>query len=193
MLRLNVGVFLILAALRPVASHAAMSSDWDVSLGATSLSYSYSSLVAEKIESTSLLELSYNLANTQVRSALNLSFTEIYNGDKIPYTRIALGIRHYFNGFNGERVIYDSATQAKLWRTTPFVAVNAGFSNLSVEGFNASFVDASLRGGVEVPLVANALLVGQVSVSSSLTSNSSIAKVTYSAITLYAGLRFNDL
>lgn len=183
-------VVLVGSCLVPSLSWALVTSDWDMSLGATSLSYNYDDVIQEKLESSSVIEMSYNLNNTNFLAALNLTFTEIFESGRIPYSRIAVGARYYFDGFNGERVVYESTVQARRWRTIPFISLNMGISNLSVEGFNASFVDGSLRGGVEIPLVSSILLVGQVSLSSSLMASSTVAETSYSAMTLYAGLRF---
>lgn len=181
---------LIGSCLVPSLSWALVTSDWDMSLGATSLTYTYDSFIREKVESSSVLEVSYNLNNTSLLAALNLSFTEIFEQGQIPYSRIAVGARYYLDGFNGEKVVYESTVQGRRWRTIPFVAMNLGISNLSVEGFNASFVDGSLRGGVEVPLFSGVLLVGQVGLSTSLMASSTVAEVSYNSMTLYAGLRF---
>lgn len=173
-------------------SHAAITSDWDLNLGYATLNYTYADSLKEKLESATALEVNYNLNTTLLNSALNLSFMEIYSSDgkQIPFTRMAVGGRYYFAGFNGEKVVYDSTVFAKVWRPTPFIGVNFGISNLSVEGFNASFVDFSLRAGVEIPLFAQTLLIGQMALSSSLTAASEFSSVNYDALTLYAGLRF---
>lgn len=185
-------IILVGSCLMPNLSLALSTSDWDVSLGSTTLSYSYDTFIREKIESSSVLEFSYNLLNTELMSAFNISFTEIFEGSGIPYSRLAIGARYYFSGFSGERVLYDSTVQARRWLATPFAGLNFGISNLSAEGFNASFVDGSLRGGVEIPLFTSVLLVGQISLGASLMSSSTVAEVSYSAMTLYAGLRFVD-
>lgn len=186
-------VFLILL-LGPGAK-GAITSDWDLNLGYATLNYSYADSIKEKLESATALELNYNLNATLLSSALNLSFMEIYSSDgkQIPFTRMALGGRYYFAGFNGEKVIYDSTVSAKVWRPTPFAGFNLGVSNLSVEGFNASFIDFSLRAGVEIPLFADTLLIGQMALNSSLTAASEAASVSYDSLTLFAGLRFTAL
>ncbi|WP_413582469.1 hypothetical protein [Bdellovibrio sp. HCB288] len=185
------GILLVLFISSP--SWAYLTSDWDVSLGLTSLQYDFARLESAKsLESSTTLEVNYSLNNPSINTAMTLSFMEITEaaGLQMPFTRIAVGARYYVLGVNGMRTVLDSRTQAKVWRSTPFVAMNFGLSNLAVDKLNASLLDVSLRGGVEIPMMSNLLLVGQVSVGTSLTSSSDEDSVNYQFMNLFAGLRF---
>ena len=177
-----------------VPAHAALTSDWDVSMGMTSLKYQFPSAGVDKsIESSTTMEVNYSINNPALNTALTLSFMEMAGGGgkQLPFTRIALGGRYYMLGVNGMRVVVDSSSEAKVWRPTPFIAANLGLSNLAVDDFNASLIDLTVRGGVEIPVMSDLLLIGQVSMGSSLTAPSSEDEnVKYSFMTLFAGLRF---
>ncbi|XGC81091.1 hypothetical protein ACES2L_01180 [Bdellovibrio bacteriovorus] len=184
---------LIASLVISTQAQAYLTSDWDVSMGMTSLKYKYSNIVDDSLESSSTIEVNYSVNNPSLNTAMTLSFMEAAGGggQQLPFTRIAIGARYYMFGVNGVRVVMDSTSEAKVWRPTPFIAVNAGLSNLAVEGFNASLLDLSVRGGVEVPLYSDLLLIGQVALGSSLTSaDSEDEAVTYNSMTLFAGIRF---
>lgn len=184
---------LVLSFLAYSQAHAYLTSDWDVSMGMTSLKYKYADIVDDSLESSSTFEVNYSVNNPSLNTALTLSFSEAAGGggQQLPFTRIAIGARYYMFGVNGVRVVMDSKSEAKIWRPTPFIAVNAGLSNLAVEGFNASLLDLSVRGGVEVPLYSDLLLIGQVALGSSLTSAASEDEaVSYNSMSLFAGIRF---
>ncbi|UOF00175.1 hypothetical protein [Bdellovibrio reynosensis] len=184
---------LIVLLMIGVQAQAYLTSDWDVSMGMTSLKYKYSNLVDDSLESSSTIEVNYSVNNPSLNTAMTLSFMEAAGGggQQLPFTRIAVGARYYMFGVNGVRVVMDSTSEAKVWRPTPFIAINAGLSNLAVEGFNASLLDLSVRGGVEVPLYSDLLIIGQVALGSSLTSAASEDEaVTYNSMTLFAGIRF---
>lgn len=104
-----------------------------------------------------------------------MSFFEIINSKDgyLTFTRFSLGPRWYPRGMNGGRVIIDNDVQARVWRATPFIGMNLGISNLSVKEYNASLIDLTPRFGVEIPLTAKILLLGQFIVSTSLSSSSS--------------------
>lgn len=185
---------LVIALLMSSPAWAYLTSDWDVSLGMTSLKYAFARDSSSKtIESPTTLEVNYSVNSPSINTAFTLSFMEMTEaeGMQMPFTRIALGARYYLFGTNGLRTILDSRTQAKVWRPTPFVAANLGLCNLAVKDFNASLVDLNLRGGVEIPMMSNMLLIGQVAMGSSLTAAGTAEDgVQYTFITLFAGVRF---
>lgn len=184
----------VIALMMSSPAWAYLTSDWDTSIGMTSLQYSFArNSSAKTIESPTTLEVNYSINNPSINTALTMSFMEMTEaeGMQMPFTRVALGARYYLFGTNGIRTILDSRTQAKVWRPTPFVAANFGLSNLAVKDFNASLVDLTLRGGVEIPMMSNILLVGQVALGSSLTAAGAAEDdVKYTFITLFAGVRF---
>ena len=175
-------------------AEAYLTSDWDFSAGMTSLNYKYPiAEVSSSIESLQSIEVNYSINKPSLNSALTLSFMEmIGGGDKqLPFTRLAIGARYYLIGVNGNRVILDSTTSAKVWRPTPFVSMNLGLSNLAVDDLNASLIDINLRGGVEVPAMSDLLIIGQFSLGASLTSPASEDEnVSYTSMNLFVGLRF---
>ncbi|ASD65028.1 hypothetical protein [Bdellovibrio bacteriovorus] len=183
-----------LLTLVTVPSWAYLTSDWDVSLGTSSLNYSYGDL-SDSLDSATTVEVNYSINSSAMNSAFTVSFTEMMGsgGQQIPYTRISFGGRYYFLGLNGQKLILDSRADARVWRPTPFAGINLGMSNLSVEGFNATFMDYTLRGGVEIPLASDTLLIGQVVFGGSLSSSGEVGEeVAYSNFTLLAGLRFTS-
>ncbi|MBO9666353.1 MAG: hypothetical protein J7501_06020 [Bdellovibrio sp.] len=173
---------------------AYLTSDWDVSLGMSSLKYYFGRLEDSKtLESSTTIEVNYSINNPSINTAFTMSFMEMTEADgmQLPFTRLSFGARYYLFGVNGMRTILDSRTQAKVWRATPFIAANLGLSNLAVEKLNASLMDISLRGGVEIPMMSNLLLVGQVALGSSLTSaGDQEDSIRYELLTLFAGIRF---
>jgi hypothetical protein len=191
MMRKLWGILVVLFISSPAWAY--MTSDWDASLGITSLQYDFARMEDSKsLESSTTLEVNYSINNPSINTAMTLSFMEITEagGLQLPFTRIAVGARYYLMGVNGMRTVLDSRTQAKIWRSTPFIAANVGLSNLAVEKMNASLLDLSIRGGVEIPVMSNMLLVGQVALGSSLTASSEEDSVSYQFVTLFAGLRF---
>lgn len=186
-------IVLIIILLFGTQLKAQLISDWDLNLGSSTFTYSLGSEVKNSFETNSHMEISYNLIHRGIHSALNISFSEVLNGDgvSLPYTRFAMGGRYYFLGLNGERTIYDTGAQVQSYKATPFIGINLGLSNLSVPGLNATFIDYAFRGGVEIPLTAQVLLVGQIGISSDLLSSSATAdnRVQYSTFDLFAGFR----
>lgn len=185
-------LILVFFLLTGAQARAYLTSDWDISLGTTSLSYSMGDL-SDSLESATSIEVNYGINSSTLNSALILTFNELLGsgGQQIPFTRISAGLRYYFLGLNGQRWIYDSRSEAKIWRPTPFVGFSLGLSNLSVDSFNASFLDTSLRGGVEIPIAADTLLIGQVAIGSSLSSSGEVdTAVGYQSFSLFAGIRF---
>ncbi|WP_374000540.1 hypothetical protein [Bdellovibrio bacteriovorus] len=184
----------VLSLFLTLPAQAYLSSDWDVSMGASSLKYQMPSReIDETVESSTTLEVNYSINNPSMNTAMTLSFMEMAGGGgkQLPFTRIAVGGRYYMFGVNGMRMIVDSSSEAKVWRPTPFVAANLGLSNLSVDNLNASLIDLSLRGGVEIPVMSDLLLIGQVAMGMSLTAPSAEDEdIKYNFMTLYAGLRF---
>ncbi|WP_374076976.1 hypothetical protein [Bdellovibrio bacteriovorus] len=188
---------LLCTFLMTAQAQAYLTSDWDVSLGMTSLKYKFREL-DESIESSTTIEVNYSIYQPSVNTAMTLSFMEIAGGgpQQLPFTRIAVGARYYLFGINGLRVVMDSRSEARVWRPSPFVAANLGLSNLSVgesaeESFNASLIDLNVRGGVEVPMLSDLLLIGQVSLGSSMASaGKEDDSVTFNYINLFAGIRF---
>lgn len=184
-------------------AQAYLTSDWDVSLGMTSLKYNFQDF-SESVESVTTLEVNYSVYQPSINSALTLSFQEVFvsgGGQQLPFNRIAVGMRYYIFGVNGLRTILDSLTEAKVWRPAPFVGFNLGLANLSVgkkdegaaaadKSLNASLMDINVRGGVEVPMASDLLMVGQVSIGSSLAAESSLGTVSYTTMNLFAGVRF---
>lgn len=185
---------LVISLLMSSPAWAYLTSDWDASIGMTSLKYDFARDSSSKtIESPTTIEINYSINNPSINTALTMSFMEMTEADgmQMPFTRIALGARYYLFGTNGIRTILDSRTQAKVWRPTPFVAANLGLANLAVKEFNASLIDLNLRGGVEIPMMSNMLLVGQVALGSSMTAAGNAEDdVKYTYITLFAGVRF---
>lgn len=179
-------------------AQAYLVSDWDMSLGIMSMKYSHREL-NDTVESSTAIEFNYSIYQAATNTAFTLSFMELAGGGglDLPYTRIALGARYYILGINGLRTVIDSRSEMRVWRASPFIGTSVGIGSLSVAtdsdggGFNASLVDFNLRGGVEVPIGADLLFIGQVSLATSLTSSKvEDEAVNYNFVNLLAGIRF---
>lgn len=179
-------------------AYAALVSDWDISMGMISMKYSHRDL-SDTLESSTALEVNYSIYQSAMDTAFTLTFMEVAGGGghSLPYTRISMGARYYLMGINGLRTILDSRSEMRVWKASPFVAMNLGIGSLTVKtdeeggGFNASLVDLNFRGGVEIPLGSDLLLIGQISVGSSMTSSKvEDESVNYNFVSLLAGIRF---
>ncbi len=155
------------------------------------------------ISSTSLIDFSYNLNQDNLDMSFFLNFAETVSSSQGPlaYTHLATGLRYYPLGINGQRVIYDSTTEGRLLKPSPFVSVAFGVSNFSVkdinstEGyFNAVGYDVLVAGGVEVVLTSDIFLTGQLVIVQGIptTNPQTQLSLSYSGMALLFGLKLTS-
>lgn len=156
------------------------------------------------ISSVTSIEVNYALKHSTVSTAYTMSFFEILEaqGQKMPFTRWAAGVRYYPAGFNGSRLVIDQGVEAKVWRATPFIGLNGGISNISVHGgststnttdgdVNVSVLDLSPRFGIEMPITSTSLMQAQLALNSSLqSSTNSNRTASYDGLTASIGIIF---
>ena len=182
----------ILFGVMPYRVQADLLSDWDMNWGVSSFNYRYSNEINVNVDIHNYLEFNYSLIQPSLRSALTFSFAEALSaeGVSLPFTRFAVGGRHYFMGLGSQRHLVESGVEVRERRAIPFVAFNVGLSNLSMPGLNASFIDYALRGGVEIPLTSRFTLLGQVGLGGDLLSSGNAEEqVRYSTFDLFMGFR----
>ena len=116
----------------------------------------------------------------------------------ISYTRLGAGLKWYFFGFNGEKLLIDNNTSGLILRPTPFVGMGIGLTNLSITSestigdFNTSNYEAIVNGGLEIPISPTFLFLAQIQGMLSLSSNSEIAKdISYFGFSILAGIKIS--
>jgi hypothetical protein len=192
-------LFLILGCTNVARAH--LTSNYDFNLGYASYKINAGDDFNRTMDSMSAIEFNYNINIAGPDLAATISLFELLNTDFGPlaFTRLAAGVRWYLLGLNGERVIYDNTVECKLWRSTPFGGFTLGISNLSVDDesednidFSAAFIDARVTGGVEVPVAANWILLGQFGYALTLMGGEEtdrVPSVSVNGFTMMAGLR----
>ena len=112
------------------------------------------------------LELDYNVALFNYRSAVSVSFTqfETSNIGKVPISRLAIGYSYYLFRINGQRLILDNQVEGKTWGVAPALELSLGINRLSINkdvnlDFTAGLIDAIPRLLIEVPLSSTFLLM----------------------------------
>jgi len=186
-------------------ANAYLSSDFDVNAGFTSFGINVGDNIQRSLESMSTIEIGYNLIFVGADMAFNFSFQEILQSEfgSLPYTRIALGPRWFPRGLNGRRVILDNQVQGRIWRPSPFIGLQVGLSNLSIQDntdsqltndFNAAMFDANVEIGVETPITSDWLLVGQFAYVVSILGETGDQRpeISYSGIQIFMGLKFTS-
>lgn len=139
------------------------------------------------------MEINYVLKHVSISSAYTLSFYEVLRAGAIPFTRLSAGYRFYPRGINGGRMILDQGSEAQIWKPTPYGGFSIGFSNISIEEFNASLIDISPNFGAELPLTTRLLLQAQLSLNTGRSmSASEERKISYQGITALFGLILTD-
>ena len=182
-----------------------LTSDFDVNWGASLINVEIGEVGTRSLESFTTVEIGYNLIFASVDTALNISFSEMASSNfgDLPFTRLAVGPRWYIRGLNGTRVIMGDQVQGKSWKPSPFLGLQAGFSNLSMsseEGeaanfnFNAAVIDINAELGLETPITNGILLVGQFSYLLSLLSNSEdeATALSYGGLQIFVGIKLTQ-
>lgn len=195
-------IFIVLFCFVSVPSNAYIASDFDANWGVSFIDVKVAGIAPKAIESYSTLEIGYNLIFSSINTALNISFMELVNSNfgLIPFTRLAFGPRYYVRGLNGTRLLLDNQVQGRLWRPSPFIGFQLGFSSLSIEdttspqfqnNFNAAIVDANIELGLETPISSDWLLMGQFSYLTSVLSNSGDERpeLSYEGLQILIGLK----
>lgn len=195
-------IFLLSLTARP--AHGYLTSDFDFNVGFSSFVITVGD-VERTLESLSTLEFGYNLIYSRANMAFNLSFQEIVSSEfgLLPYTRIAFGPRWYPRGLNGKKIIFDNQVKGKVWRPSPFVGLQGGLSNFSIQDnsdaqrendVNAAVIDANVEMGVEIPVTQDWLLVGQFSYSLAVVSGGGDQRpeFTFSGIQMFVGLKITS-
>lgn len=153
------------------------------------------------ITSNASWDFSYNAYFSPIRSAFILNFTEYgkSNIGELNFIRMAAGLRWYIYGFNGDRFIFDSQVEGRVFRPAPFWSFTIGASTLSVplinedrtQYFNAMSFDWELRAGIEVPLSRSYYLVSQLGLLNAFPSYNVQTEehLSYQALSLFVGLK----
>lgn len=190
-------LLLLLFATKP-AQALYLTSDFDSNIGYSSINVSVGENFQRTLDSTSTLEMNYNINFSGANSAAQISFFEILDSQMgyLPLTRLAMGFRYFPFGLNGAKNILDNGAQGKLWRASPFFAANAGFTNISIRdpvgSFNAFVVDGLFKVGVEIPVATDWLILGQFGYLMSLIGESDSnpdSTVSYGGIIMLAGVK----
>lgn len=185
-------------------ARATLVSSVDADLGFTSFRVQSAGDVDKTISSVSSIEVNYALKHSTFSTAYTMSFFELLEaqGQKLPFTRWAAGVRYYPAGFNGSRLIIDQGIEAKVWRATPFIGFNIGISNISIKtdsattsnpdgAVNMSLLDLSPRFGIEMPITSDSLMQAQLALNSSMEGSSNQnRKASYSGLTASIGIIF---
>ncbi len=179
-------------------SRAALTSSFDAQVGFLGANISAGQTFNGYLETLNLIQTNYTLHFTGPNLSLNLSFLEVPSSNLglMPLTRLGMGLRWYFLGHNGARVIYDNAVSGNLWTPTPFIGLELGLSNLTINSestfFDAASVDMKLDFGIEVPMDADWILLGQLGFLANVSSfgaESVSSQVSYSALYVQCGFR----
>jgi len=180
-------------------SHAYLTSDVDISLGFTSIDLQAGTSFVASLEEA-IFEFNYNLNYSGPDISINLSFSEIIKDgfSNAAYTKLGLGLKWYFLGFNGEQIILGNSTKGLILRPTPFIGASGGVTNLSITSessigdFNTSNYEVMANAGLEVPITPSYLLITQVQGLFSVSSNSDVARnITYSGFSILAGIKIS--
>jgi hypothetical protein len=155
----------------------------------------------QTVTSNAILDFSYNAYYTPMRSAFILSFNENLrsNVGNLNFTRLGLGIRWYVFGYNGDRTVFDSNVEGRIFRPAPFLSLTLGGSTLSVprinsdsrQYFNAMAYDIDIRAGIEVPLNSRYYLVTQLASLSAFPTYNPQTKenLSYQGLNLFLGIK----
>ncbi len=174
-------------------------SDVDASLGFTSINVTAGNTFEAKLEEA-IFEFNYNLNYAGPNIAFNINFAEVVKDGftNISYTRMGLGARWYFFGFNGQKLIIDNQTSGLILRPTPYIGSGVGMSNFSItEGgpgdFNASNLDLTIYAGLEVPLTSTFLLMLQAQGLTNITSSEEEGRnISYLGFSFHAGIKVSS-
>jgi hypothetical protein len=125
--------------------------------------------VSTPVSSQTGLELDYNVALFDYRSAVSFSFMqfETSNAGKVPISRLAFGYSYYLFRINGQRVILDNQVEGKTWGVAPALELSVGINRLTINNkdsggnldFTAGVIDAIPRLLIEIPLSSSFLLM----------------------------------
>jgi hypothetical protein len=141
--------------------------DADLTLKTSQVGSSTAAL-STPVSSQTGLELDYNVALFDYRSAVAFSFTqfETSNAGKVPISRLAFGYSYYLFRINGQRVILDNQVEGKTWGVAPALELSVGINRLTINNkptgtldFTAGVIDAIPRLLIEIPLSASFLLM----------------------------------
>ena len=120
------------------------------------------------LDSPTGIEIDYNVALFDYRTVATVSFTqfETSNIGSTPLTRVAIGGSYHFFRINGQRVIFDSDVESKVWGISPALELSLGISKMTINDpqdsnfdFSASVFDIMPRFLVEVPASSNLLIM----------------------------------
>ncbi len=163
-------------------SSAAMKSDIDFNLGFSSINITAGEDLSQRIESYSTVEVNYNMIMSSMSTVFNISFQEFIDSTygNLAYARLGVGAKWYPKGLSSQRVIFENQVIGQLFKPTPFIGLNLGLANLSVDdnsdpflqaSYNASVIDAIIQIGLETPLNPDWLLTAHFGYVQSLMSN----------------------
>jgi hypothetical protein len=197
-------IAIILSLTFSMKARAELSSNYDFNLGYSSLD-SKTSVTSTNVTGQVTFDLNYNLIVAACKCTLTGTFQEFFKSSQgdMSFTRIAFGSRYYPFGTNSMRIVLDSKTEGRIWRASPFVALELGFSNLSIARadeldryFNLFSNDIGIRFGNEIPIGPGIILLGSLLGITSFGGSGSGAdkntSATYTGFSLLIGLRFSS-
>lgn len=163
-----------LLLLAPRAHALKTASSFDVSWGAANLTLNAYDLSTGTLSKTRTLtsytgvQIDYNVALFDYRTVATISFSQFESSNlgSTPFSRVAIGASYHFFRINGQRVIFDSDVESKVWGISPAFELSLGLNKLSIKDpedanfdFTASQIDILPRVLIEVPVSSNFLLM----------------------------------
>jgi hypothetical protein len=190
---LKLTIFLLGPLFWGSSCFAELVSNLDASLGYTTLNVTAGSS-STTISGLSAVEVKYILNHTALSMAYLMCFDELLRSQdqSLPYTQFSAGVQYFPMGFNGSRMILDQNVTARVWKATPFLGLTLGLANISTDQYNASMIEISPRGGVELPMSSEVILSAQLVLRTASAAGSSTG-VSYNGISALLGLVYLGL